>query len=121
MPTLQVGVFEAVNDYINNTWVGTEILRADPVIRIVAEHVAAIAEGDSSWPFAQLIPRPGELCGTCPGVDNPDRPMCFVSGRHEWGWGMHPLLRFEGLNRTVVYRLTHYNFLTECYTAEWPD
>jgi hypothetical protein len=80
--------------------------QADPRILINAELLCevAIAGGDPriTLTFAD-DPPPGLWSGAFP--HNP----------------LGALLRIEGVNRTVIYRITEWGILQDVFVAEWPD
>jgi hypothetical protein len=72
---------------------------------IAAEVLDEIAEGQS--PYARLLP----------GSEPPEHVEQWCAPDCHCG----RLLRIDGINQTVVYRIGDYQFMPECYTAEWPD
>jgi hypothetical protein len=83
--------------YVEDGSIRLRINHADPRVLISAELLAEV----------YIAPSPGvSLSPECPG------------GR---GYGVGAVLRIEGVNCTVIYRITEYVPAVHGYIGEWPD
>lgn len=90
----------------------TVIDHADPRITVTGEFLYDVAAGH--LPPATLTP-----------ADEPP-PGCWPANFNKApGWEnrspIGAILRIEGSDRTVVYRIVGYDFPPDLYYAEWPD
>jgi hypothetical protein len=80
---------------------GIRIDQADPRVLISEALLATVA--DDPPPYARL-----------------DR-QCTLPAMGRWGITIGDLLKIQGVNRTVIYRLAEYVPRVHAYIGEWPD